>query len=125
MDAAISAMSRSGERFRTSSKICIVHNVDKAYLSYNVLVGRRIVNKFFPAAGAGNQHGAASRAWDRPGTVVELEQLPHASYEIKVDGSGRLMKRTRLHLKLFRPNDANRLPQVYPAARQIVFENLP
>ena len=35
-----------------------------------------------------NQHGAQAGAWDRTGTVTE--QLPHASYSIEVDGSGRV-----------------------------------
>ena len=45
-------------RFKTSRKIYIVHNVSEVNLSLDVLVGLRIVNEFFPAAGAGNQHGA-------------------------------------------------------------------
>ena len=57
-DATISALSPSGERFITSSKIYVVRNVDKVYLSLDVLVDVKIVNEHFPAAGAGNQHGA-------------------------------------------------------------------
>ena len=56
-DATISALSPSGERFKTTSKVYIVRNVDEVYLSLNVLVGLRIVDEFFPVAGAGNQHG--------------------------------------------------------------------
>ena len=63
-DATISALSPSGERFKTSSKIYIVRNVNEVYLSLDVLVGLRIVNEFFPAAGDGNQHGAQAGAWD-------------------------------------------------------------
>ena len=91
-NATISALSPSGERFKTSTKIYIVRNVSKVYLSLDVLVGLRIVNEFFPAAGAGNQHGAQEGAWDRTGTVTE--QLPHASYSVKVNGSGRVSQQT-------------------------------
>ena len=58
-DATISALLPSGERFKTSSKIYIVRNVSEVYFSLDVLVGLRIVNEFFPAARAGNQHGCA------------------------------------------------------------------
>ena len=81
----------------------MVHNVGEVYLSLNVLVGLRIVNEFFPSAGAGNQHGAQAGAWDRTWTVTE--HLPHASYSVKVDGSGRISQRTRQHLRLFVPHD--------------------
>ena len=83
-DTTISLLSPSGERFKTSSKIYIVRNVSEVYLSLDVLVGLRIVNEFFPAAGAGNQHGAQAGAWDRTGTVTE--QLPHASYSLQSTG---------------------------------------
>ena len=55
-DARISALSPTGERFVTSTRIYVVRNVSEVYLSLDVLVGLRIVNEFFPAAGAGNQH---------------------------------------------------------------------
>ena len=57
-DATISALSPSGEHFKTFSKIYIVRNVREVSLSLDVLVGLRIVNEFFPAAGARNQQGA-------------------------------------------------------------------
>ena len=107
-DATISALSPSGECFKTSSTIYIVRNVSEVYLSLDVLVGLRIVNEFFPAAGAGNQHGAQAGAWDRTGTVTE--QLPHASYSVKVDGSGRVSQRTRQHLRRFDPHDIHAAP---------------
>ena len=50
-----------------------------------------------------NQHGAQAGAWDKTGTVTE--QLPHASYSVKVDGSGRISQQTRQHLLLFIPHD--------------------
>ena len=106
--ATIRALSPSGERFKKSSKIYIVSNVSEVYLSLDVLVGLRIVNEFFPAAGAGNQHGAQAGAWDRTGTITE--QLPHASYSIKVDGSGRISQQTRQHLQLFVPHDIHAAP---------------
>ena len=81
---------------------------NEVYLSLDVLVGLRIVNEFFPVAGAGNQHGAKAGAWDRTGTVTE--QLPHASYSIKVDGSGRISQRTRQHLRRFNPHDIHTAP---------------
>ena len=55
MNAAINALSPSDKRFQTTSKIYVVQNVDEVYLSFDVLVGLRIMNEFFPAAGAGNQ----------------------------------------------------------------------
>ena len=58
-DARISALSPTGERFTTSSKIYVVRNVEEVYLSLNVLMGLRIVNEHFPAAKAGNQHSCA------------------------------------------------------------------
>ena len=107
-DARISALSPTGERFMTSTRIYVVQNVNELYLSLDVLEGLRIVNKFFPAAGAGNQHGAQAGAWDKTGTVTE--QLPHASYSVKVDGSGRISQRTRQHLRLFIPHDNHATP---------------
>ena len=95
-DATNSALSPSGKRFKTTSRVYIIRNVDKLYLPLDVLVGLKIVNGFFPVAGAGNQNGAQAGAWDRTGTVTE--QLPHASYSIKVDGSSRISQRTRQHL---------------------------
>ena len=52
VDTAISALSPSGERFKTTCKVYIVRNVDEVYLFLDVLVGLRIVNRFFPVAGA-------------------------------------------------------------------------
>ena len=37
-DATISALSPSGERFKTTSRVYIVRNVDEVYLSLDVLV---------------------------------------------------------------------------------------
>ena len=88
----ISTLSPTSERFKMSGKIYVVRNVEEVYLSLDVLIGLRIVNKHFPAAGAGNQHGAQQGAWDITGTVTE--QLPHASYSVKVDGSGRISQQT-------------------------------
>ena len=107
-DATISALSPSGEQFEATSTVFIVRNVNEVYLSLDVLVGLRIVNEFFPVDGAGNQHGAQAGAWDCTGTVTE--QLPHASYSIKVDGSGRISQRTRQHLRRFDPHDIHTAP---------------
>ena len=74
------------------------------YLSLDVLVGLRIVDEQFPTARAGNQHGAHQGAWDRTGTITK--QLPHASYSVRVDGSGRISQRTRQHLRQVIPNDS-------------------
>ena len=102
-DATISALSPSGERFKTTSRVYIVRNVDEVYLLLDDLVGLRIVNEFFPVAGAGNQHGAQAGARDRTGTVTR--QLPHASYSIRVDRSRRISQRSRQHLRKFDPHD--------------------
>ena len=108
VDAAISALSPTGKRFKTTGKVYIVRNVDKVYLSLDVLVGLRIVNEFFPVAGAGNQHRAKAGVWDRTGTVTE--QLSHESYSIEVDGSGRVSKRTRQHLRRINPHNGHNTP---------------
>ena len=50
-DATISALSPSGERYRTITTVYVVKNVDEVYLSMDVLVGLRIVNEHFPTAG--------------------------------------------------------------------------
>ena len=39
----------------------------------------------------------ANREWDRTGTVVEV--LRYRQYTIRLDGSGRLSRRNRVHLK--------------------------
>ena len=44
VDMAISALSPSGERFKTTSKVYIIQNINKVYLSLDVLVRLRIVN---------------------------------------------------------------------------------
>ena len=80
--------------------------------------GLRTVNKFFPAAKAGNQHGAKPETWDRTGTVAD--QLPNASYNVKVNG--RTSKRTPQHLRQFDPCD---MQVPYPAAQQITFDDPP
>ena len=54
-DAKVSALSPNGECYETSTKIYVVHNVNEVYLSLDILVGLKIVNEFFPTAGAGNQ----------------------------------------------------------------------
>lgn len=48
-----------------------------------------------------NQAGNYPKRWDRSGTVVE--DHGHHSYTIKVDGSGRLTRRNRKHLRQFAP----------------------
>ena len=52
MDADISALSPSGERFSTATSAYVVKNVDKVFLTLEVMVGLRIVDKQFPTAGA-------------------------------------------------------------------------
>lgn len=46
-----------------------------------------------------NQTGNHPKRWDRSGTVVEV--LGHDSYNVKVDGSGRLTRRNRQFLRKF------------------------
>ena len=91
VDATISALSPSGKPFKTTSRVYNVRNVDEVYLSLVVLVGLRIVNEFFPVAGAGNQHGcahcaAASSPWCKslprkppPGMPEHLPMAPSQS----------------------------------------------
>ena len=40
----------------------------------------------------------ATNKWDRSGTIMEA--LDHRKYTVKMDGSGRLSKRNRRHLKV-------------------------
>ena len=48
-----------------------------------------------------NQTGQHPNKWDRTGTVVEVKQ--HDQYQVKVDGSGRVMLRNRRFLRKFTP----------------------
>ena len=48
-----------------------------------------------------NQAGNYPRRWDRSGTVVE--DHGNHNYTVKVDGSGRLTRRGRKHLRQFSP----------------------
>ena len=48
-----------------------------------------------------NQHGNKPKKWDRSGTIVE--SLGFDSYNVKVDGSGRITKRNRRYLRKFIP----------------------
>ena len=48
-----------------------------------------------------NQTGTNPNKWHRTGTVVEVAD--HDQYIVKVDGSGRLTKRNRRFLKVFKP----------------------
>ena len=75
VDADISTLSPSGERFSTATSAYVVKNINEVFLSLEVMVGLRIGDRQFPTAGAGNQHGAQAGAWDKTGTVTEC--LPH------------------------------------------------
>ena len=57
-----------------------------------------------------NQHGNNPLVWDKTGTVVDI--LPNSSFQVKLDCSGRLAKRTRQHLQGFQPLDVQ---PVHPA----------
>ena len=46
----------------------------------------------------------ANNRWDRTGTVKEV--LPFRQYTVRMDGSGRLTKRNRRHLKVSQPGTA-------------------
>ena len=48
-----------------------------------------------------NLEGNHPRRWDRSGKIVEV--LGHDSYLVKIDGSGRLTRRNRKHLRKFEP----------------------
>ena len=52
-----------------------------------------------------------SRAWDKSGTI--MEQYPYRQYLVKVDGSGRVTRRNRRHLKYLPPSS----PQYHPATQ--------
>ena len=45
--------------------------------------------------------GSNPKRWDCSGLVVEV--LPHNQYTLKIDGSGRLTKRNRRFLRLYKP----------------------
>ena len=55
-----------------------------------------------------NQHGIRPLKWDRTGVV--MESGAHDDYIVKVDGSGRLSKRTRTHLRPVQILDDTRPP---------------
>ena len=64
--AEITALSPSGERFKTTSKVYIVQNVDKVYLSFDVLVGLRFFR--WPARAINTEQSlvrgtAQARSW--------------------------------------------------------------
>ena len=61
------------------------------------LLPLKVVEKVFIQ----NQTGNSPTKWHRTGTVVEA--AGHDQYVIKVDGSGRLTKRNRRFLRVFRP----------------------
>ena len=57
VNAAISALGPSGERFCCTSKVYVVENIDEVYISLDVMRGLCIVGKNFPEAGtSSNQH---------------------------------------------------------------------
>ena len=56
----------------------------------------RTLTALQPGARVGVQN-QFSRRWDRSGTVIEA--LGHRQYTIRLDGSGRLSRRNRVHLK--------------------------
>ena len=69
VNAAISALTPSGERFRCTRKLYVFKDIDEVYLSLNVMRGLRIVGRNFPEAGtSSNQHGNHPTKWDRTGT---------------------------------------------------------
>ena len=53
-----------------------------------------------------------SGAWDKSGTV--MERYPYRQYLVKIDGSGRLTRRNRRHLKYLPPGN----PQYHPPTQQ-------
>ena len=115
VNAHINATSTSGEQFHTTTKVYVVSNVDECYLSCDVLRGLKIIDNDFPEAGGRhlNQHGNNNLGWDRTGTVVEC--LPFASYQLRMDGSGRVAKKTYQHLQVF---DSLNVPPEAPAPRR-------
>ena len=48
--------------------------------------------------------------WDRSGTVIEA--LRHRQYSVRLDGSGRLSRRNRTHLKPISETPTSTLPPV-------------
>ena len=48
-----------------------------------------------------DQHGKTPTRWNKSGTI--LEALPHDSYLVKIDGSGKVTKRNRKFLRKFEP----------------------
>ena len=69
------------------------------FLGCEAMVGLRILPQQFPtpAPSSPNGHGNHPLRWDRSGMVMEC--LPHQAYAVKVDGSSRVSKRMRGHLR--------------------------
>ena len=103
--AKINATSSSSEQFRTTSKVYVVSNVDECYLSCDVRRGLKIIDANFQEAGGMNlnQHGNNKLGWDRTRTVIECS--PFSSYQLHMDRSGCMVKRTRQHLWELDPLD--------------------
>ena len=64
-----------------------------------------------------NQHGPNKLGWDRSGTIVET--LPHSAYQVSMDGSGRLAKQPRQHLRPFKPWDQAPPQETRPEVYQL------
>ena len=57
-----------------------------------------------------NQHGNDPLRWDRSGVVVEAGT--HDSYSVRLDGSGRLSKRNRTHLRPVQAHNDDAAPHL-------------
>ena len=69
----------SNDHRRLTTSAYVVRNVDEVFLSLEAMVGLRIVDKQFPTAGAGNQHGCtycATAAASSPACKCLLRSPP-------------------------------------------------
>ena len=73
-----------------------------------------------------NQYGNRPKKWDRSGTVVE--SLGFDSYNVKIDGSGRITKRNRRYLRKYTPATIDIAPSVSAQpvlAPPMISQNIP
>ena len=113
VNAHIIATSPASEKVKATSKIFIVEDIKEVYLSFDFMKDLRIVDTNFPVAGGKlNQHGRNKIGLDRSGTIVET--LPNSAYQVSMDSTGRLAKRTRQRLRPFKPWDQAPPQEAHP-----------
>ena len=81
VDAEISALSPCGKRFSTTAPVYFVEDVDEVFLSLEVMIDLRIVDKRFPTAGTGTRHGPP---YGMPDALPEKTAIPSGSIPLDI-----------------------------------------